>query len=223
MARKILSFILKLTVVLSSFYGVSLTLRFSSGALLYFTVQSNIWIGVACLIGIILMLGKMSIRKWMYSVKLVLTVSITLTGAVFCVMLAPLYGDDAYSLSNILTHVIVPIASVLDFLIYDYPAAYRKTECLLVTIPPLYYLGFAGIGYIQNWDFGGGVNYPYFFLNWGDPIGLFGFSNQFPFIGILYYILILVVFVIGTGMLYIWLAALIKKIAMKHGAKTLIK
>lgn len=208
---KTVSLILKLIIVLSSAYGVFLAVSSAPATMLYFTIQSNIWIGAACLAGIVLMIRKAEIKKWMYSVKLIFTVSITLTGVVYCVMLAPLSGDAAYSPVNVLTHVIVPAASVLDFAVYDYPAGYKKRECLLVTIPPFYYLAFAGVGYALNWDFNNGENYPYFFLNWGSPAGAFGFADEFPYIGVIYYVMIMVAFVVGVGALYILLAYLIRK------------
>ena len=214
-ARKITSLILKSVAVLSAFYGIFLSLSSAPATILYFTIQSNIWIGAVCLAGIILMIRKAEIKKWMYSVKLVFTVSITLTGVVYCVMLAPLSGDAAYSPVSVLTHVVVPAVSVLDFAVYDYPALYKKRECLLVTVPPFFYLGFAGLGYVLNWDFNNGENYPYFFLNWGSPAGAFGFADEFPYIGVVYYIMILVAFVIAVGALYILLARLIRRIAAK--------
>lgn len=210
-ARKIASLILKLIIILSSTFGTFLALYPAPSTILYFTVQSNIWIDVTCIAGLVLMLKKAEIKKWMYSVKLIFTVSITLTGVVYCVLLAPLNGSGAYTLVNVLTHVIVPVVSVLDFAVYDYPAVYKKRECLLVTIPPFFYLGFASLGYVLNWNFNNGENYPYFFLNWGNPAGAFGFADEFPYIGVAYYIMILVAFVIAVGALYILMAYLIKK------------
>ena len=214
-ARKITSLILKIIVVLSASYGTFLSVTSAPATILYFTIQSNIWICVTCLVGLVLMIRKAEIKKWMYTVKLIFTVSITLTGVVYCVMLAPLNGDAAYSPVSILTHVIVPAVSVLDFAVYDYPAVYKKRECLLVTIPPFYYLAFAGVGYALDWDFNNGENYPYFFLNWGSPAGAFGFADEFPYIGVIYYVMIMVVFVIAVGALYILLAHLIKKVAVR--------
>ena len=217
--RKIISLILKITVTLSALVGVLISTIPSPSSLLYFTTQSNIWIGAACLVGIVLMIRKAEIKKWMYTVKLIFTVSITLTGVVYCVLLAPLFGSSAYGLSSLLTHVIVPAASVLDFAVYDYPAPFRKRECLLATIPPFYYLGFAAIGYVLNWQFSTGENYPYFFLNWGSPAGAFGFSEEPPYIGVFYYVLIMVAFVVGVGALYILIARLLRKITVKSSTR----
>lgn len=211
MARKITSLILKAIIVLSVTVGVIIHVVADARALLFFTTQSNLWIGATCLVGIVLMLLKTPLAHWMYSLKLIFTVSITLTGVVYCTMLAPWLGAEAYTFSSTLLHVVVPVVSVADFFVYDYPAEYKKWECLTVTIPPFYYLAFAGVGYAFNWDFGyGGQNYPYFFLNWGSPAGAFGFSDQSPYIGVFYYVLILLAFVVGIGALYVLLARLLR-------------
>ena len=211
MSRKITSIVLKSVIIVASIVGVTLSLVESISSALFFTIQSNVWIGATCLVGLAFIIFKVEIKKWMYTVKLIFTVSITLTGVVYCTMLAPLLGDIAYSLSNTLLHVVVPAAAIADFFVYDI-GEYRMWECLLVTVPPFYYLGFAGIGFVRNWDFGyDGQNYPYFFLNWGSPTGAFGFSSEFPYMGVFYYILILLVFVIGIGVLYIWLANLLRR------------
>ena len=214
--KSIPSLILKTIVTLASFCGVAISLISSPSGILYFTTQSNVWIGVTCLAGIVLMLKKAEIKKWMYTLKLIFTVSITLTGVVFCVLLAPLLGGGAYSLSSVLTHVVVPAASVLDFAVYDYPAGYRKRECLFATIPPFYYLAFSGVGYLLNWNFSNGENYPYFFLNWGSPAGAFGFADELPYIGVFYYVLIMIAFVVGVGALFILLARIVNKIAVSR-------
>ena len=212
MARKIVSLVLKAIIVLSAVTGVIMQSAQSSTHLLFFTLQSNIWIAATCLVGIVLILLKKPLAQWMYSTKLVFTVSITLTGVVFCTMLAPTLGNMAYTFDSVLLHVVTPVLSVADFFVYDTQATYRKWECLTVTVPPFYYLGFAGIGYALNWDFGyGGLNYPYFFLNWGSPAGAFGFSAEAPYIGVVYYVLILLVFVIGIGALYVWLAKVLNR------------
>ena len=218
MARKITSLILKSIVVLAAGVGVITHAVADYRALLFFTSQSNIWIGATCLVGLVLMLFKAPLKNWMYSLKLIFTVSITLTGVVYCSMLAPALGAQAYTFTSTLLHVVVPVAAVADFFVYDFPCAYKKWECLTVTIPPFYYLIFAGIGFARNWDFGyGGQNYPYFFLDWGSPAGAFGFCSEVPFMGVFYYVVILLMFVVGVGALYILLANLIRR---KHQKKS---
>lgn len=208
---KYLSLFLKAIIAIAAVWGISLCAfdpnAFMGGKAvwLYFTIQSNIWMVLVALIGAVMML-RPSFPRWMSVLQLMMTVSITLTGLVYCFMLAPLMGDKAFNLTNILTHVVVPIVSVVDFFVSSRRLSLRVRDAWYVIIPPLYYLGFAAIGYVQNWQFGPGINYPYFFLNWGSPAGAFGFSNTLPFIGVMYYVLIMLLFLIMLGRLYIFVA-----------------
>lgn len=209
MTRKIVSIVLKSIIVVAVIVGVSLDFADRILNILFFTVQSNIWIAVTCIVALALMIAKVRAKRWMYVVKLIFTVSITLTGVVYCTMLAP-FLDGAFDLASVLLHVISPIAAVADFLIYDYCGQYKWWDCILCTVPPFYYLAFAGIGYALNWDFYEGNNYPYFFMDWGSPAGAFGFSHEVPYMGVFYYTIVLLTFVVGIGVLYIFLARVIR-------------
>ena len=214
--RKRISLVLKVIVIASAVTG---TLRsanlgrgsFMSGSrsFMYFTIQSNILMAVICAIGgIKLMKGKDAGSAW-YVVKFVGTVSITLTGVVFGFLLAPLLGDHAWTLHNTLTHLIVPVVSVLDYYVICITSEIKYRNVIYVTIPPILYAIYAGIAYVNGWEFATGVNYPYFFLNWGSPAGLFGFSDELPFIGTGWWILVILVFLIIVGLVYLVTARLI--------------
>ena len=62
-----------------------------------------------------------------------------------------------------------------------------------------------GISYLAGWEFLEGIHYPYFFLNWSSPAGAFGFTNELPFMGCVWWILVLLLFLIGVGKLYLWI------------------
>ena len=80
-------------------------------------------------------------------------------------------------------------------------------------IPPLLYAVYSGIGYIQGWEFAPGVNYPYFFLNWGSPAGAFGFTEGLPFMGSAWWIIAIFIFLMIIGLIYLLIVnALGKKI-----------
>lgn len=228
--RKYISFLLKIIVILAAVTGIifvigNITFSYVSGwkGLMYFTNQSNLWIGCVCLIGVILMIledikQKRIIKPWMYTIKLVFTVSITLTGMVYCFLLAPTMPNNPWSVTSVLTHVVVPLTAVADFLIYDCQHAVFKYKCALYTlIPPLYYLGYSSLGFILNWNFGMGYNYPYFFLDWGAPVGFFGISKELPhYIGTFYWLILLLLIVLGLAFLYIFISKNIKKIGKNH-------
>lgn len=164
-----------------------------------------------CLCGAILQtIGKTAGRVGQI-IKLMGTVSITLTGIVFCFVLAPTMGAAAWNAANILTHVIVPIAAVLDFFAVGHRYAYRKQDDLWVIVPPILYAVYAGIGYVNGWEFAPGINYPYFFLNWGSEAGAFGFCEGLPFMGCMWWILLLLAFLLLVGFAYLLLARAIGK------------
>lgn len=174
--------------------------------LLYFTIQSNIWIAVTAAVGAIFMLSGKTPGEVYRVAIFIFTVAIFLTGTVYCFVLAPTMKDmSPWALSQVLVHVVVPAASVADYLIYDRPgmADFSYKKGLFVLIPPLYYVIFAATGFLCGWDFGGGQNYPYFFLNWGSPAGAFGFCRELPFFGIFYWIVLLGGFVYGVGALFL--------------------
>lgn len=213
-----ISFALKLIVILSAAVGTFASWQQSQSAFMggrvvfmYFTIQSNIAIALICLIGAILMLSRCRIPNFWYVIKFIGTIAITLTGIVFCFILAPTLQRAAWTLPNLLTHVIVPIASVIDFFITGVCSDLKFRHVFLVTIPPILYAIYAGIGYARNWQFGGGVNYPYFFLNWGSDAGVFGFSSELPFMGTGWWILALLVLLILAGLLYLAILRLLKR------------
>ena len=228
-AQKIISLILKLTVVVSAAVGVTLSAiagsrSFMGGTrmFMYFTIQSNIVIAIICIIGCIMMLmGRKPGKAWPV-IKFVGTVAITLTGVVFGFVLAPTLGAYAWTLPNTLTHLVVPLAAVVDFFVVSTAFEIRRINTLFVIIPPILYAIYAGIGYVLKWEFYEGTYYPYFFLNWGSPAGAFGFTNGLPFMGTAWWILALLVFLLVIGYAYLALADLIRRAARgKNGNQTI--
>ena len=216
--KLIMSLLFKSFVVIFALLGVIFSIfnvgsDFMGGlsSLLYFTIQSNIWIMIYVLVEFILVLKKQTLDIYntiTYNVKIVLTVAITLTMSVYLLLLAPSLSSYAWSVSNIFLHIIVPIFAILDLLI-NIPCRKVKLKykySLYSLIPPMYYLIFAIIGFYAPFDYAYGNNYPYFFFNFTSPAGIFGFSNVSPYyLGSFYWICILalVVFWVSSG--YIWL------------------
>ena len=204
---------MKLTVIFSAAVGTAMSAyagrnSFMGGnrVFMYFTIQSNIAIAIICAAGFYLLMRNKAIGDVWYIVKLAGTVSITLTGIVFAVLLVPILGDNAWTVPNTLTHAIVPVAAVVDFFVAASGSGIRRKSVVYVIIPPLLYVIYAGIGYARGWDFGGGRNYPYFFLNWGSPAGALGFTKELPYMGCVWWILVLLVFLIAVGWCYVTIA-----------------
>lgn len=216
--QKRISLVLKCVVILSAIVGIVFsylagrdTFMGGSHIFMFFTIQSNIAIAVICGIGAYLLLKEKKISKVWYIIKFVGTVSITLTGVVFGFVLAPTLGADAWNIQNTLTHLVVPVAAVMDFFVSSSVLRIEKRNVFFVVIPPLLYAIYAGIGYVNEWEFIDGVHYPYFFLNWGSKAGAFGFTDELPFLGSAWWILILLIFLIAVGYAYLAIADLINK------------
>lgn len=206
-----ISNVLRIVAVVAALWGVGIcatasgTFMGGSRVWLYFTIQSNIWIALCLLAGLIYRALRRQPGRAYDVLQMVLTVSICLTGVVFCFVLAPTMGNGAFNLPNVLTHVVSPIAALADYLICCRSFRLRRSDAFYGIVPPLYYLGFASVGYVLGWEFAPGVNYPYFFLNWGSPAGAFGFSDSLPFMGVMYYVLIMLVslYLLSLGLIRI--------------------
>lgn len=174
-----------------------------SAVFMYFTIQSNILIAVISAADLILSAaGKADGTAWQV-IRLTGAVAITLTGIVFCFVLAPTMGSLAWNIQNILTHVAVPLLAVADLFLMRGRCKIGYRHVVFVMIPPLLYAAYASVGYIRGWQFSPNVNYPYFFLNWGSPAGAFGFTNGLPYMGCVWWIIAILVFLLAVGLLYI--------------------
>ncbi len=181
-----------------------------STVFMYFTIQSNIFVALIEAIGVAFILKNRGNIVWDIF-RFVGAVSITLTGTVFSFVLAPTMGVNAWIIQNVLTHVLVPILAVINFFIASTGSTIKCSHTVYVIIPPLLYAIYAGIGFKLNWQFSTGVNYPYFFLNWGSPLGAFGFGKELPFMGCMWWIILLLIFLILIGLLYILILKFISK------------
>lgn len=216
--RKALSLILKCVVVISAAVGTYLSAAdginiymSSKMAFMFFTIQSNIAIAIVCAIGAVLLLRNKPIANGWFVFKFVFTISITLTGAVFTFMLAPILGEKAWSLRNVLTHVVVPLASVADFFVTGVFGDIQKKHIPYVLLPPLAYVIYATVAFIAGWEFLPGRNYPYFFLNWNSPAGAFGFSKELPFMGCVWWLILLTLLILGVGLIYVLILNRVKR------------
>ena len=217
--RKKVSIAMKLIVILSAAAGIVMsaaagrnTFMGGSRVFMYFTIQSNIAAALMSIAGGYYLLRKKAAGRIWRIVKLAITVSITLTGVVFAVLLVPILGGAAWSVPNTLTHLVVPLAAVADFFLVMPGAEMKKRNVIYVIIPPLMYAIYAGIGYVKGWEFAQGQIYPYFFLNWGSSAGAIGFTDELPYMGCVWWILALALFLIIVGLCYI---AIVEKIGQR--------
>ena len=176
--------------------------------LLYFTTQSGILIFISSLLIIILNLKKTPTAKKtldrVYLLRYVFTVSISVTGVVFCGLLAP-FADSAYhpwSYFSILNHVVTPILAIADFFVDEYRVSLRKIDLFYSVTPPLIYFIFCAILSAFKVDFGRGDPYPYFFMDLNSPAGFFGISKEDMAIGTFWWLLLFLLFVLSLGKIY---------------------
>lgn len=213
MVRVKASRIIKIATVFAALGGVILSLFTAvrdgyshwGRRLLYFTAQSNVWLGVTFLLLLFVREDNERGRKILYLLKYVFTVSITVTGLIFCGLLAPFAGEDyrPWTIVNFFTHVLSPVLAIVDFFVDETPIPLQGKRVLLALAPPLLYFAVSELLVGLNVDFGRGVPYPYFFLNYRSPAGIFGFSGERPFfVGSFYWLAIFAVLIVFLAVLY---------------------
>lgn len=201
-------FVFAMIGIIATVWGDS----FMSGAsvMLYYTIQSNVWIGVTCLALAISLLiqtrnSRIIIPKWLYLIKFVFVVAITLTMIVFWTLLAPTLMIPSYlfSLSNLFSHSLTPLAALVSFIVFDSRKERLSIkQSLLSLVTPVYYLIFVFIMCAFEVAFHT-FRTPYFFLNFYE-FGWFDGSTYSPVygfasFGVFYWILIILVFIFLMG------------------------
>ena len=108
-AGRWISYLLKCIVIVSAGLGVFLSARagrrvFMGGnrVFMYFTIQSNIAVAIISAVCAVRMIRAGSMKRYEFIVQYVGAVAITLTGVVFCFILAPVLGPRAWNLQNVL-------------------------------------------------------------------------------------------------------------------------
>ena len=208
---------MKIAVAVSAFYGVALGLLTAKAdgytstfsRLMYFTAQSNIWLGVLYAVLAVFCLSKNKSRgagmRRLYFLRYIAIVSISMTCLVFCLLLAPFSGDTTYrawSLPNIWTHVVTPVLAVIDFFIDRQAICFQRAVAFSL-LPFAIYFAIASVLSLYQVDFGRGEPFPYFFVNYFSPVGLFGFSSTPPYVlGSVYWYILFALVALGLAVVY---------------------
>ena len=146
----------------------------SSGftSLKYFTVLSNIFAGaVSAIWAIAAIRGKDT--KHIDVLKYVSVVAVMVTFCVVAFFLRPVYKDyPMYSGANLWFHLLIPLAELIEFIVFD-ETKIKAKHSLLAGIPAFIY----GTVYLLNVLINGKGEWPdtndwYGFLNWGLPAGI---------------------------------------------------
>src|SRR5690606_10512974 len=185
--------IIKVSVILSAIIGVVLQMDTTSGGfmsgrslIMYFTIQSNLWIAMIAFVGIFVAIFNKP-AKGFYLIKYILTTGILLTYVVFSILLSPTMPlSYLISPSNLLVHTLTPMLAMVDYLLNDKNIKVRN-QALYGLITPAYYLVFSYIMYFTGVRFSGGSKFPYFFLDF-ETNGLFTLDGSK--LGVVYWYLI---------------------------------
>ena len=224
LVKPIAKLLIKAALIVVGILGIIFTAQssaFMGGAsvFFFFTVQSNIFIIAMALLFLIneitVLLGKKSfINQTLLHIKYVATVAITVTFLVFFTMLAPLMGVDyLLSFNNFSLHAIVPILAIIDFILFDTDIKLTYKSSLFATISPISYVVFVYVGAIFKLKYGDNLYYPYFFLDY-ETNGFF-FEKGF---GIIPWIIVLLIGIIGLGFLFTLLIKLRQKAISKKSS-----
>jgi len=111
------------------------------GMFKFFTVDSNIFMGLISLLFIIKTLKNKQIKKNMYILKLMSTTSVALTFIVVFLYLGPISKDGIKSLlqnSNLFFHLIIPVLSIITFIKYE-KTNLKLKDTIYGTIPTIIY------------------------------------------------------------------------------------
>lgn len=224
--NKIISIVIKVIILAIGISG--LIVNFYNGGFmagnytlfLYFTIQSNITILIAVLLFLVKDILFLIFKKdylthnAFYLIKFLFTVAITITMLVFFGMLAPMVTEAGYltSYSNLSVHLLVPCLALFDFYYFDKNIKLNKVNPLVGISMPLYYLFFFFICSTRGVDFNGSAEggfAPYFFLDY-QTLGWFNVGENG--IGVFYWMIILLVAIIGLC----YLMALLMKLRIKY-------
>ena len=135
---------------------------FSFVGLRFFTVLSNLYVALSFIILVFLGEKKAAFRNQLF---LSATVSISITGLVYNLVLVPFAGADpifAYY-ANFSVHLLAMVLALFNYFVFEQKGHFKYIYLWAACAPPLlYWASFMVIGAITNAsaDF-----YPYFFMN----------------------------------------------------------
>ena len=196
--------IYRLLLICLGLYGLYLNLFSGYGniteMLRYFTILSNIIVVIFFIFLVI------NCKKNSPHLKGAITMAITVTFLIFHFMLRPTLFDMAnsefnmYSPANLLMHYIIPIMTILDWLIFDIKGQYKWYDPIIWLLIPLAYFIIMSINGLLGYTFSSGSHYPYFFMDW-DTLG----------IKVLLYVLIIIIAFTILGYIFYGIDKLLRR------------
>lgn len=112
------------------------------GMFKFFTVDSNIFMGIIALVFVIKEITNKEITKIMYRLKLMATTAVSLTFIIVFTYLGPISKDGIISLlqnSNIFFHLVIPVLSIITFTLFERTNKLKFKDSLYGIIPTIIY------------------------------------------------------------------------------------
>jgi len=157
-----LSALFKLMIIGFVAYGLVSGLGGSAAGLRYFTIQSNILVGLVTLYLLVELIWFRrpdgTTQRVSAYLRGLTMLSVSVTGIVFNVILAPLI-DEPLGFSSVVLHTIVPAGFVLDWLLFARKGSFRFPDIAVWVVPALAYLVITLT--VATWD----GFYPYPFMD----------------------------------------------------------
>ena len=160
--------------ILSFFFWRDSTLGGSGWEdLKYFTVESNLLVGLVSAVWIVMYSFGRQDAKWLTVLKYLSSAAVFVTFSVVVLFLGPLYSyGRMYYGANLFFHLLIPLLAIADFVFFE-EGEVSLRDSFLAMIPPLVY----GVGYLTNCIVNGIGSWEtvrndwYSFLEWGYGVG----------------------------------------------------
>ena len=181
MLKNIFKLVFRIAIIASVIVGICLTpAARSSEQFWFFTIQTNLFIATIELILVVCQILNMCKIKTPFAesktfsfIRTLTTFFITITGLIYCFVLAPagIYFDGEplsvlFDARNVLLHVTVPIMSIVDHLFYCKKGDLKFKHAPIFLIYPIIYFAIVNLRVLfGGTPFVSGSYYPYFFLD----------------------------------------------------------
>ena len=165
-----LSLLYKIIIVIVCGFGIYLNFKAFTvgGAIIYYTVQSNVMCFVFYLVTVILKIaGKLKKNSNYYILKGMVTMAITVTMVVFQFVITD-SGMTAYAgneLASIMAHIVVPLLVMSDYVIFGEKGNLKRNYPFIWSATLVFYVIFDFVYVALGGRFGDGSIYPYLYMN----------------------------------------------------------
>lgn len=165
-----LSLLYKIIIIIACGFGIYLNFKAFTigGAIIYYTVQSNVMCFIFYFVTIILKLtGKLKKNSNYYILKGMVTMAITVTMVVFQFVITD-SGMTAYAgneLASIMAHIVVPLLVMSDYVIFGEKGNLKRNYPFIWSATLVFYIIFDFVYVALGGRFGDGSIYPYLYMN----------------------------------------------------------